>query len=294
MKMESNLFEINLNTISSNEHMSQSEESYGMEYLPIVIGLLGSESKHLFEEDLLDRYLENTITLAEILEQNKTIVRGPNLPNPRKQGRWSPTYYDTWIDMVIEPANRFYDYFFAYHLKHMDLLKMDEYLTYYLEKYYEKNLDLFSRFLQLTIRKFKVKIIPEETILTIQEWIASFEAKQKAEKLEGSNGSDRYKSRTSIRRRADDNETILNQAQTVLLIHYLQKKGIFLRNHLLTDADAGKAFELLTGYSMNTLRQDLGKYHNFQNPENLKKLKHVLIGITDLIDNELKGKSPKP
>lgn len=67
-----------------------------------------------------------------------------------------------------------------------------------------------------------------------------------------------------INRRADDNITSQNREQAILLIQYMKEAGIFLKDEYLTDSDAGKAFELLTGFSQNTLRQDFGNFINLK------------------------------
>lgn len=72
-----------------------------------------------------------------------------------------------------------------------------------------------------------------------------------------------------LSRQGDDKLTSLNREQTVLLIYYLQAAKVFLRDEYLTDTDAGREFELLTGYSSNTIRQGLTKFMSYQNNHNL-------------------------
>ena len=163
-------------------------------------------------------------------------------------------------------------------------MKVDECLTYQLEKYHANNFTSFSRLLALMIRKYEGSIISEKTAFTIQEWVATKDQQEKpAQETIGSG-----KKHGRINRRAEDNITALNREQTILLIQYLKEAGVFLRDEYLTDADAGKAFELLTGYSQNTLRQDLGKFYQFQNKENLKKLHQIFSQLTQQIDKQLK------
>jgi len=68
----------------------------------------------------------------------------------------------------------------------------------------------------------------------------------------------------------------------------LKQVGVFLKDEYLTDLDAGKAFELLTGYSQNTLRQDLGKFYQFENKENLKRLHQTFSQVIHLIEAQQK------
>lgn len=273
-------FEVSLNFISSNEYQAQSE-IYRREYEPLAVHMLNGEGIFLFEEDLLSRYHDKP--LQEILDENINYVPGINLPNPAKDGKRCRVYYDTWMPLYIGPRNRFYDHFFAYQLKHTDLLKVDEFLAFQLRKYHNDNFTAFARLLKLIVRKFADVVIPEKTVVTIQEWVADREQ----ENLSGPGASKKH---GRINRRADDNVTSLNREQTILLIQYMKESGVFLKDEYLTDADAGKAFELLTGYSQHTLRQDLGKYYQFQSKENLKKLHQVLTVLAGQIDKQLKAK----
>jgi hypothetical protein len=132
------------------------------------------------------------------------------------------------------------------------------------------------------LRKFENGVIPEKTMTTIQEWIDAKTIQQKKE--DESDSIQSGKRRGRINRRAEDNITSLNREQTILLIQYLKQAGVFLKDEYLTDLDAGKAFELLTGYSQNTLRQDLGKFYQFQSKENLKKLHQTLSQVIHQIE----------
>ena len=91
-----------------------------------------------------------------------------------------------------------------------------------------------------------------------------------------------------VKREANDKRTSLSQEQTVLLMFYLQQEKAILKDEYLTDKDAGQAFEILTGYSQHTLRQNLGKYYLVQNRENLKELDNLLTRLKIKIDKDLK------
>jgi hypothetical protein len=93
-----------------------------------------------------------------------------------------------------------------------------------------------------------------------------------------------------IKREANDKRTILSQEQTVLLMFYLQQEKAILKDEYLNDKEAGQAFEMLTGYSQHTLRQNLGKYYQIQNRENLKELDNLLTRLKIRIDKDLKDK----
>jgi hypothetical protein len=289
MPMENQDFEVDLNYITSCEQASRSrsEYDYRMEYESLVTSMLGHEGIYLFEEDITDRYYN--LSLKEILDQNDNYVQGPNRRNPKMDEKLCPTYYDTCMSLYITPMNRSYPSFLAYLLKNIDLLKIDQCLSYQLEKYHGNDFASFSRLLSLIIRKYEGVIIPEKVITTIQEWITSRSENRKNEQADATDSNLSGKKRGRINRRAEDNITVLNREQTILFIQYLKESGVFLKDEYLTDADAGKAFELLTGYSQHTLRQDLGKYYQFQDRENLKKLHQAFSAITGNIDRLLKN-----
>lgn len=92
------------------------------------------------------------------------------------------------------------------------------------------------------------------------------------------------------KRTAQDKLTCLSQEQTVLLMYYLQRENVLLKDEYLTDMDAGKAFEILTGYSQNTIRLNLGKFHIYQNKTNLKEIDNLLTRLKIAIGKALKEK----
>lgn len=67
------------------------------------------------------------------------------------------------------------------------------------------------------------------------------------------------KTKGKIKRERDDKATSLNQEQTALLIYCLRKTKIILKDEYLNNKEAGQAFSILTGYSADTLRQNLNK-----------------------------------
>ncbi|MBL7892214.1 MAG: hypothetical protein JNL63_06265 [Bacteroidia bacterium] len=104
--------------------------------------------------------------------------------------------------------------------------------------------------------------------------------------LEGATGKTKGK---GIKRDANDKITCLSQYQTVLLMYYLQQEKVFLRGEYLSDLDAGRAFEILTGYSQHTLRQNLSKYHLYQTTVNLKEIDNLLTRLKIAIGKDLKA-----
>jgi hypothetical protein len=91
-----------------------------------------------------------------------------------------------------------------------------------------------------------------------------------------------------IKREAKDNKTCLNHEQTVLLLYLLQQNRFFLKDEYLTDLDAGRAFEILTGYSATTTRQNLGKIDQSKTRPNLVAIDDFLTRVKINIDKVLK------
>lgn len=268
--MESNqYFEVDLSFISSREYMGKtSDYEHQLEYINIVVSMLNQEGLFLFEEDIKGRF--GNLSFSEILQQNENFVQGQNRRNPARQGKLCPTYYDTWMSLSITPEKSYYPFFFAHLLKHTDLLMIDECLAYQFEKYHANDFTVFSRLLLLMLRKFESVVIPEKVIITIQEWISAKTAQQKKEEDESDDSKLRGKKRGRINRRAEDNITSLNREQTILLIQYLKQAGVFLKDEYLTDLDAGKAFELLTGYIRIPCGRILGSFINSKARRTLK------------------------
>ena len=90
-------------------------------------------------------------------------------------------------------------------------------------------------------------------------------------------------------RSAGDNLTKLNQEQTALLIHFLKTGRLILKNEYLTDKAAGLAFNILTGYSPNSLRTSLSEKEitMLHTKANLTEVYNALTNVTLLIKNEL-------
>lgn len=281
-------FELALPNLTCHEMLLKRDDAIGYkrEYEDFVLAMLNHAECYQFESDILRKYAGNTLQDIDAVMQEMPWIKqvGIYLPNPSSEDHPEAIYFDTVMDLVIEKHHMFYDRFFAYLMKHTDLLKIDLCLTYQLEKYHDSDLASFSRFLHLVIRKFKGRIIPEETVLTIQEWIIEQSKETKSKDTEVTNDQLR---RGRISRRSGDNVTALSREQTILLIQYLKEFGIILKDEYLTDLETGKAFEILTGFSQNTIRQDLGKYYMFQNKDNLQKIQKVINGITSQIGKQL-------
>ncbi|MGZ4049793.1 MAG: hypothetical protein ACXVNN_10545, partial [Bacteroidia bacterium] len=98
------------------------------------------------------------------------------------------------------------------------------------------------------------------------------------------------KTKGKAKRQVNDKLTCLNQEQTVLLIHYLKQARVLLKDENLNNVDAGIAFEVLTGYSKNTIRNTLGKYDLYHTKENLMEVENLLNRLQIAVKKALKEK----
>ena len=83
--------------------------------------------------------------------------------------------------------------------------------------------------------------------------------------------------------------TKLTQEQTALLIEYLRQGRIILKDEYLNDKQAGMAFNILTGYSPDSLRMKLSpkEISNIKTKANLTELDHILTYLKILINKDL-------
>ena len=70
----------------------------------------------------------------------------------------------------------------------------------------------------------------------------------KEKQQQGLQGTLENKSKT--KRKPKDDKTSLSEEQTVLLMYYLQREKVILKD--LEDSYMGQAFEILTGYSQHS------------------------------------------
>jgi len=72
----------------------------------------------------------------------------------------------------------------------------------------------------------------------------------------------------------------------------MQQNGIILKGSYLTYTQAGKAFNILTGYSANTLRQQLGMKGEIETAkfEDYKELHQVIIQLAKSIEEKTRKK----
>jgi hypothetical protein len=288
------LLELDLSRITLLEATKYDEEF--KDYEKCVRSLLILNEMIYGEKEILEGFKESGFqinTIDEVLYSFPYVVPAGAIMNDEGEAVGG-LFINLAHRYFVKPADSNYNALFAYNLRQLDIFRIDRTLDYHLVNYYQNNLLDFSRFLSLCMRKYGNTLLLEETLESVKEWITYRENKQKEalqkDESQSAENQDTKNKRVKVKREAGDKRTVLNQEQTVLLMYYLQQEKIILKDEYLTDMDAGKAFEILTGYSQHTLRQNLGKYFLFQNKENLKALDNTLTKLKIRIDQALKEK----
>lgn len=147
------------------------------------------------------------------------------------------------------------------------------------EDEYAEFIDLCRSRLYLERDFFMLKQSPEDEI----EVVEKNKLKETSEPLDGLIDFPNFK-RFKGGRKPHDNLTCLNQEQTALLMYYLQHENVFLKSHYLDDTTMGIAFEILTGYSFNTLRQSVGKCTKSKTPQSVKEISKLLVRLKTALD----------
>ncbi len=293
MKKTERTYEINLNHLTAAEYFKHKDTFE--EYKQVVIALLKVKDIFLYENELLKEMEKESSIKSELKDKPITIefVRG-HFPDRffgaghRRKNKdhkeFTDIWFDLWAYMEITPNFPLYDLFLCYHLRNTDLLETDDFLEYSLEKYYDSDTTQFIRFLQLALRKHERNILKPEIVQTVNEWIV------KKEKQETLSGTENIKSKGKIKRERDDRATLLNQEQTALLIYCLRQTKIILKDENLNNKEAGLAFSVLTGYSADTLRQNLNKSElgRIASLKNVEAVSRALKEIQKFIVDEIK------
>jgi hypothetical protein len=290
-KKENLIFEIDLGRMTFNEGLAYPDTFE--EYKTMIVVLSQIKDWYLSEEEVLDTYELESI--EKLIEQYPNIVK-TNTHWKNENGVYEVKYIDIRLPYNIQPSDPYYDMFFIRRLRQFDLLEMDAFLDYHFENYYNNVISDFSRFLKISLRKHGITFLNPEIIQTVQEWIENKE-KQVAvsqnhiqQTLESLKNQPEKGRKNRAMREPDDKKTCLNQEQTVLLMHYLQQAKVFLRDEDMYKTEFGKAFEILTGYSQHSLRQDLSGAANNKNKINLKELDNLLTRLQIAVVNDLKQK----
>jgi hypothetical protein len=276
--------ELNLNRITMAEQLVHPNTF--KDYRQIIIGLLQIKEMYFFEDEIFEECEPDN--MEKVLSEYPNIIR-TGAQRKNEDGTFSKKYLHLSPIYFVQPQDAWYDNFFAYKLRQLDLLEIDEFLDYHLENYYQNNLQEFSRFLRICIRKHEAKLLKPEISQTVNEWIDTKEKKEQ-QALQGIENQSAKIKKGKIKRESQDKLTCLSQEQTVLLMSFLQQERIFLKDEYLNKKDAGIAFEILTGYSQHTLRQNLSNAKDYQNKTNLKEIDNFLTRLKIAMDKALKEK----
>lgn len=283
-----NLFcnELILNHITAGESMPPFHKQFE-EYKRVAYFFLNHKGKHLFADDILSHYSAE-MTLEKLFEINPDrFLQGANREKDRvRQNTW----YDIFDTEEIERQDDFFDYFFMCKIRHLSLLDIDGYLKFHLDYSFNNQEQEYFRFLQLSIRQYQEQLLNSQITETVSEWIGNRKSSVSSESLAGSQKEERLKGR--MQREAGDKLTCLNQSQTVLLIEFMQKAGIILKDDNLTFTQAGKAFYILTGYSTHTIRQQLGTRGELSGVkfEDYRELHDTILRLASLIEAKVRKK----
>lgn len=279
--MKPTSYKLILNDITSGESVSPFNKDFE-DYKKTAFLFLNHKGKYLFAEDILSHY-KIGMTLENLFEQEKErFIQGCNR---KRSGKMESTWHDIQSDEEIYFEDDFFDFFFACKLRHLDLLEIGDFLSFHLEYSFKNTRQKFLSFLNLSISQFHEKLLSPLIIEALNEWIKT---NNETESLIES--GDKIKGR--IPREAGDHLTTLNLHQTALLIQFMQHAGIILKGDYLTYLQAGKAFNILTGFSSNSLRQQLGTKGEIEGAkyEDYKELHQILTSLSQLVETKIRKK----
>jgi hypothetical protein len=273
-------FELNLN------HMTVAEHSLGEDfetYKGTAALWQLHKGLHLFAEDILRKYAEG-VTIEKILSENSDrYIPGMS---KEKNGKNEQVWYDILERYIIEPIDIFFDYFFICKIRHVDLLDIDGFLSYHLEKSFGNDIAKYHRFISLIIRKHK-KLLTGEQLETVNEWVGATKSHETAL------SEQRLKTFLSnTKRTIDDKQTVLNLKQTVLLVRLLQEGRILLDDRHYNHTQAGQAMNILSGYSGDSLRMEFGNTKTKPDKKDLEKIHSTMTRFLSLINRKIEDKQP--
>lgn len=283
--MEEKNYTLNLRDISIYENLIFPDSF--KEYSEMAEFLLRTNRMFLLEDDLINNHKDEP-EVKDLMEQGNMPIGAITQAFPNRflregihskkdgaenEGVWG--WFDLWTEYEITPADTLYDLFFTYKLRQTDLLELDNLLSYSLHNNSGSNTD-FIRFLRLTLRKHGDKLLQPEQTETINEWIAE------QEKETTLSGTADAKTKGRPKRERDDKITCLNQEQTALLIYCLRETKIILKDEFLNNKEAGRAVSILTGYSADTIRQNLNK-SEVARLATIKNIDTVTKALNDLL-----------
>ena len=266
--------EINLNHLTTYEY-GKHKDNFEQYKKDVIALFLPADTFH-FESDILKEYKAKSMNEVLATHPDKFVEIGSRTKS--KPNECEKTWYDLSQVYIVTPKDPTYDLFLIYWLRNLDLKNIDGFLSHHLEKYFDGNFINFHRLLLLAIRENGEKLLTSKQVDTINEWKTQTASTQ--QEVSATKTVKRNKSKT--KRESEDSLTCLNQEQTALLIYYMQNAKLILKNEYLNNTEAGQAFSILTGYSNETLRQELGHCKIAENVSK-KNLNEVHNAIKQLL-----------
>lgn len=285
-ELESLYYQIlDLNSITYGESLYKNEKRWS-DYKHTAMLWLNHQFKFLTASEIKAQYASDR-DIKEILGQNKERFI-PGAMIEVKEGKREQVYYDIWAKENISNTDSFFPFFFSCRITHIDLLDIDHFLNSHLIHNFDSDKKKFFRFLELIIRRYKY-LLNEDITETIKEWQ---KLKESEPELSGANEATEEKVKGRMQRENGDKLTSLSLVQTALLIQFLQQNNIILKGSYLTFTQAGKAFNLLTGYSAHTLRQQLGTKGTLEGVkyEDYKELHEIITKLAKSIEEKIRKK----
>ena len=289
--MAERYYGINLNNLTAGEYFGFHD--HFKEYCQAVLYMFRIKDHFIFEDNLITT-LKDEQEVQRLIEGGMQPMDAIKCSFPdrfvcfgrrkkKANDEYDVAWFDLWDDYEITQADAFYDLFFTYKLRQTDLLELDNLLNNFLQTYSDVKTD-FVRFLRLTLRKHGKKLLQPEQLETINEWIAELERQPTVL------GEAEAKTKGKLKRERDDKITCLNQEQTALFIYCLRESKIILKDELLNNKEAGRAFSVLTGYSADTIRQNLNKSEvvRLANSKNIDTVTKAVNNLLKFIEDQVK------
>jgi hypothetical protein len=261
-------------------------------YRELFVRFLDLSKLFIYSPELILRF--GTDDFDKVFVRNHNIIRIGE-PELQADGTYLQKYVDLGAPHTITRDDLFYDHFLCIKLSQIDLIKADICLEYHLLRNFGNDFVGFARFLRQCIRLHKDILLRAVAIPFVEDWISMKEKQlqQQHNTLQLVHSEDPFRlPKGRPRRTANDKLTCLSQQQTGLLLHLLQQQRVVLRDEYLSDQDAGRAMELLTGFSQHTLRQCLPEARKEQNKADLIVISNLLTRLEISISQALRKDKP--
>lgn len=264
------------------------------QYSRAVVRLLTLNNELISEDELIALYAEDIAVMSHIKAGKDSVnailaacpdqfVRAGRYSKHTPEGntKMVSTWADLMMDYELSVEDSLFDQLLCHKLRLARLNDLDGLLEHCLNRFFAGEKPGFLRFLILAVRQHGKELLSADQIQSIQEWII--------ERQKEPIGEIEISSKGKIKRVRDDNVTKLNQEQTALLVYCLRKTKVILTDEYLNNKEAGLAFSMLTGYSADTIRQDLNKSElsRIATSKNVGAITKVLSELKQLIDKEI-------